>query len=921
VALTSLGIGAILSFNARNALKSMQQAQMAFGEIDLSATRLDTTIQMATTRFVARMIVARSSVKKLAFAMATNAVMAANKMGRAIVKAVDMSIRALKKLGQFAGRTAKAAGQGFKNLGSAMSNAGAAMRTAGMGMLPVSFALKKGIDTAAGFEHQMSGVRAVLKGVSQEDMEQLTAKAKEMGIKSAFSAQQSAEAMENLARAGFKTNDIMSAIEGTMNAAAAEGMSLADSARIVANNVRAFGLDTGEANRVADVMALTSARTNTTMEELAEGLKNAAPTARNLGMDIEETAAALGLLADTGLQGGRSGTALKNALLKLAKPTAAGTAHMERMGLTMKDAVTGNMLPLNDILLQLQKGMNKTGGSVDRAAAAAELFGLRGIPLTNMLTRLQSQGEGGALTLTELEEQLRNAKGSAEEMAATRLDNVIGQLTLLKSSVQGAAIEMFEGLLGPMKDGLKDFIGDENSGLNGVIFAVQGMKAAGPKAMAVWEKAMEKGVGGPREMAMQFAKAGFTMKESTALTEKLGFKMTPIQQIALGINDAVVWMKQAFQGVLDSVSEFSNWLNEKLGGEGVRKLTTIAIKFLTIAGAITPIVLGVGLFSWVLKSSLLPMIKAVGFALKFAFSPAGFIVLGVIAAIMLLRKEGEDLFDTVRRIGGGIIDFFKNIWDNALKPFIDGFLENFQHAFTLIGEIFTGIGELFSEIIGIFVSDTDEGLGQASGFWKGFGKVVSVVLGATLVIIKAVVDALKQMVKWVSEAIDGFMEFSGLAEKKEARAKTNLAGTVEVAGTFLKVQNIREITQLMGRQQQRQWAAAIAEQMTPEQLAKLDPRVLKEMGPQFINMIKEQFGAKATAEAERKDVVPELKAEIKGDQNIDVKATLCVDKKEMATAVARQKIEILERTGGSKTPWQPMRNLEFQGFDLSTTRG
>ena len=199
-----------------------------------------------------------------------------------------------------------------------------------------------GISTAAvkigsDFEAQMSRVKAI-SGATGEEFEKLKKQAIQLGADTAFSASEAAQGMENLAAAGFTTSEIMDAMPGMLNLAAASGEDLASSADIAASTLRGFGLEASDAAHVADVLAENANRTNSSVSETGEAMKYVAPLARAAGISLEETAAAIGIMANAGIQGSQAGTTLRGAISRLSKPTDAMTAAMEELGISFYDS-------------------------------------------------------------------------------------------------------------------------------------------------------------------------------------------------------------------------------------------------------------------------------------------------------------------------------------------------------------------------------------------------------------------------------------------------------------------------------------------------------------------------------------------------------------------------------------------------------
>lgn len=354
-----------------------------------------------------------------------------------------------------------------QKLGSGLSMMGDGMRNAGMAMLPVTAAMGFGAAKAGRFEKQMSAVGAITRS-SADELAALTNEAKRQGVVSVFSAQQSAEAMEYMGRAGFNTQEIIEGLGGVMAAAAADGISLATSSDIVARVVKGMGLEVKEASHVADVLALTSAKTNTNITALGEAFTYGAPQAKALGISLEETTAAFGFMADAGLRGSIGGTSFMNMLVKLSKPSSKATKMIANMGIKLEDA-HGRLKPLPEIIGLFKTQLDKVKSTTKKAAMMAEIFGLRGAKAYSALSL------AGRQKMAELTEDLEASSfglGAAQEMANKRLDNFLGALTLFGSSLEAVAIEFF----GPFLNVFKETTQDMTAALNSVLFAVQGLK-------------------------------------------------------------------------------------------------------------------------------------------------------------------------------------------------------------------------------------------------------------------------------------------------------------------------------------------------------------------------------------------------------------------------------------------------------------
>lgn len=302
------------------------------------------------------------------------------------------------------------------------------------------------VNTTATFDSSMSKVQAI-SGAVGDDFDRLREKAKEMGAKTKFSASEAADAFTYMAMAGWKTEDMLDGIEGIMNLAAASGEDLASTSDIVTDALTAFGLQAKDSAHFADVLAAASNSANTNVSMLGESFKYVAPVAGALGYTAEDTSIALGLMANSGIKASQAGTALRTMLTNLANPTNDMVWAMETLNVSLTDS-SGNMKSLREIMEDLRSGFS-TLSEAESAQVAAMLAGKEG--MSGLLAIVNSS----EADFNKLAKAIDNADGTAENMANTMLDNLSGQLTILKSSLEGAAIA-FGDLLIPL---IRDLVG------------------------------------------------------------------------------------------------------------------------------------------------------------------------------------------------------------------------------------------------------------------------------------------------------------------------------------------------------------------------------------------------------------------------------------------------------------------------------
>lgn len=342
------------------------------------------------------------------------------------------------------------AGQKFKGFSSALNTVGSGLAKGVT--LPLLGVGTAAVKVASSFDSAMSEVKAI-SGATGTQFTQLRDKAIEMGAKTKFSATESAEAFKYMAMAGWDTKDMLNSISGVMNLAAASGEDLGTVSDIVTDAMTAFGLaadgttkvlkngynvEVSNAEHFSDVLAEASSRSNTNVSLMGATFKYVAPIAGAMGYSIEDTAVAIGLMANAGIKGEQAGTALRSTITRLVKPTKESGTAMDALGISVTNS-DGSMKSLDSILKQLRSSMS--GLTEDQKASyAAMLAGQEG--MSGLLAIVNASDED----YNKLSESIANCTGASQEMADTMQDNLGGAVTLLKSALESAGITIGERL-------------------------------------------------------------------------------------------------------------------------------------------------------------------------------------------------------------------------------------------------------------------------------------------------------------------------------------------------------------------------------------------------------------------------------------------------------------------------------------------
>ena len=325
------------------------------------------------------------------------------------------------------------------------------------------------IKTAGDFEESMQAVSAVSGAVGKE-FDALRDMAKKLGAETAFSATEAANGMEYLAMAGLNTEQVLSTIPNALSLAAAGSIDLAQSADILSNIMSGMGIAAEESGKVADVLAQAAAGANTNVSALGEAMKYVAPIAKTMGYSLEETASAIGILGNAGIAGAQAGTSLRAIYTRIASDDGAKETFKD-LGIATTDA-SGKMRSMTDIVTDLQKSTKNLSSEKQielfKDIAGAEAMGALAVLVDGVAND----------SLPNLTAKLHDAKGAADEMAATRLEGFNGQIKIMKSALEGLMLEVADtGLLNLATDAIKGItvaLGEMTQYIPVVIAAITG---------------------------------------------------------------------------------------------------------------------------------------------------------------------------------------------------------------------------------------------------------------------------------------------------------------------------------------------------------------------------------------------------------------------------------------------------------------
>lgn len=383
---------------------------------------------------------------------------------RRLEQQAEQSATALQKIG--------ATGEKLQAVGDKVSGVG-------QKLLPVTGVVTglgtAAVKTAADFDSAMSRVAAV-SGATGSDFDKLRDKAREMGAKTKFSATEAADAMNYMAMAGWKTEDMLSGIEGVMYLAAASGEDLATTSDIVTDALTAFGLTAEDSGHFADVLAAASSNANTNVSMMGETFKYCAPVAGALEFSVEDTAEAIGLMGNAGIKASQAGTSMRSIMTNLTGDVKLSGAAIGDVTIATTNA-DGSMRSLSTILADCRvafAGMTEA----EKANNAEALVGKNA--MSGFLALMNAAPED----IEKVSGAVNNCKDAAKNMADTMQDNLEGQLTILKSQLQELAISFGDLLMPAVRSivsglqGMVDVLNAMPDGVKRVIMIVALLAAA-----------------------------------------------------------------------------------------------------------------------------------------------------------------------------------------------------------------------------------------------------------------------------------------------------------------------------------------------------------------------------------------------------------------------------------------------------------
>lgn len=676
----------------------------------------------------------------------------------------------------------------------ALGSIGAAATTAGRALTlgitaPLLGAAGAAVGVGMGFDESMSSVYGLMSSLdlSQGQMDALRDTAREMGSTTKFSASEAADAMGYMALAGWNDQEVIAGLPGVLNLAAAANMDLARASDIVTDTMTPFGMAASEAARAADVFAYAQANSNTTVEGLGEAMKYVAPSADAFGMTLEDTAGALGVLANAGIKGSQGGTTL-NAMLRDMKKNAENGAiaiGKTKVALTNADGSYRSYGEIVRSISQATQGMSES----QRDAALSAVFGDES--LKGILATLKQ----GPDALEEMTAGLYGCEDAAKSMAEIMQDNLKGELTTLSSGAQEMGIALSDFLTPILREGVgfvTDLVGKFNAlddGTKNMIFRAGALAAAAGPVVMTGGKLLTL-LSGVNPLVL-----GFGAAAALAYTHS-----ETLQGIVSQLGDGVSAFGTALQSGASLMEAFSAGLTAAFGEETAGRvlgvIDSISGAFSTVGAALSTVTESVGTFLGSLfdgEGLTQSWNNAAAVISGYDWSALGeSIKSGVTGAIDVAGTWLSGLFQTGLTAVQGID------WNSAGAAIHNGVLSAIDAAGAWLSSLFgfgktavegidwSGIGTAILNGIGSVLDSAGAFLSGLFGFgkdsveameWSGIG---SAILSGVTGVLDSAGSFLSNLFSFGKSAVEG-MEWGGVG----SAILSGVTGVIDVAGSFL----------------------------------------------------------------------------------------------------------------------------------------
>lgn len=710
------------------------------------------------------------------------------------------TLKAMRKMSS----EAKAAGKSIKSAGDTIANAGSKMTKSVT--VPIAGVGVAAVKTAADYESAMSNVQAIT-GATGDDFKKLTQLGKDLGASTAWSAQECAEAMQYTGMAGWTAQQNIDGLKGILDLASASGTELARTSDIMTDAISAFGYKASDSAKFADVMTKACTAANVSVDTLGESYKYCGAICGTMGYSIDEVTTSLAVMGNMGIKGSQAGTALKNAISNMAAPTKNMKAAMDDLGISITNQ-DGSMKSWGDVIKNLQ-GSFKGLSQDQQAAYAKQLFGKES--MAGMLAIINTSTKD----YNALADSIKNSGGAANDAAQTQLNNLNGQLTLLKSALEGAAITIGDKLLPYIKSAVTwvqkatDWFNGLSDAQVNTIMKIAGAVAAIGPAIMIFGK-LTSGIG---QAVLTFGKiSGAIAKAGGVLgliTSPAGIVIGVLAGVAAAafliiknwdkVKPAVMKVKDAFTSVMPSIKQtIANAISAAMPiiTTLVKTFKDIIPKAINVAktviAAITPVIKTVvntvsAIIPIIAKTfvsvaqKLTPAVKTIANVVKAAIPVIGKLFAAAFTFVGNTITKVMPYINRIAKVIGSVLVFAVKAVSPVVQKMASTFSIVFTSVFNIVSKIvnklkpvFNGIGIVIKAVMAVVKTEITTAFRIAAN------------------VIESAAGSIKQVISGITKVFNGILDFisgvfTGNWKKAWEGVKNIFGGCFEALAGLCKV--------------------------------------------------------------------------------------------------------------------------------------
>lgn len=666
---------------------------------------------------------------------------------------------------------AKATGKSIQSAGNTIASAGSSLTKSVTA--PIVGVGVAAVKTAADYESAMSNVKAIT-GATGKDFKSLEQLGKDLGASTAWSAKEVAQAMQYTGMAGWTAKDNINGLKGILDLASASGTDLAATSDIMTDAISAFGYKASDSAKFANVMTKACTSANVSVNTLGESYKYCGAICGTMGYSIDEVTTSLAVMGNQGIKGSQAGTALKNAISNMAAPTKNMKAAMDALGISITNQ-DGSMKSWGDVIKNLQSSFK--GLTADQQAAyAKQLFGKES--MAGMLAVINTSTSD----YNALAKSIKNSGGAAEAAAQTQLNNLNGQLTLLKSALEGAAITIGDKLLPYIKNAVS-WVQKATNWFNGLsdaqvnmIMKFAGIAAVVGPALLVFGKMVSTVGKVVRTFGMVTGAIAKAQGVMALITSPAGIVIAVLAAVAVAafliiknwdkIKPVVMKVKDAFMGVMPQIkqtistaikaimpiiqtliSTFKEFLPKAIN-VAKQVITSIAPVIKTIVGTIATIVPIIASTFVSVAQKLMPVVRTIGNIIKAAIPVVGKLFAAAFTFVGNTITKIMPYISKIAKVIGSILVFAVKKVSPVLKKMASTFSTVFNSVFKIVSKIVNKLKPVFKSI-GTIVKSV----------MSVVGKVIGTTFRTAANVIETAAGSIKQTISGVTKAFNGVLDF------------------------------------------------------------------------------------------------------------------------------------------------------------------